>query len=161
MHGFVAACDGDADPYPTAHLTVPSEPMLCFSITGFEPDPDLVTETLGITPTLVRRRGIAGQSKRPSTFNGWWLDAHEDRLVDGAQHSSALNHILGQLRGRIERFATLRDLIKPQSMTIYGGIYVPADEQCGIWLDSGQMQLLASCGIGWGVDLFVMTPASE
>ncbi len=40
-------------------------------------------------------------------------------------------------------------------MTIYGGLYVKPDEQCGIWLNAEQMRVLSTCGIGWGVDVFV------
>jgi hypothetical protein len=46
-------------------------------------------------------------------------------------------------------------------MTIYGGLYVKPGEQCGVWLNNEQMKILASCGIGWGLDLFVDDQSSE
>ena len=129
--------------------------MLCLAITGFDADPDLVTELLQIEPTLVRRKGEVAGSGRAQTFNGWWREANEAPLLDGAQHDGALKVLLGHLRGREDRFAKLREQVRPESVTIYGGLHVPADQQCGIWLDPYGMGLLAACGVGWGLDLFI------
>jgi hypothetical protein len=79
--------------------------MLTLAITGFETDPDRVTEILQITPTTIGRVGDIGRSGRPAAFNGWWLEAHEERLTDGRQHSAALATIVGRLQGKEESFA--------------------------------------------------------
>ena len=128
--------------------------MLTLAVTGFVADPDLVTEILGFRPTSIGRKGEPTRAGKPRTFNGWWHDAEPRRLVDGVQHDDALTTILSLLRGREERFARLQTELQPKEMTIYGGLYVPADGQCGIWLDPDQMQLLAACQIGWGLDVF-------
>lgn len=128
--------------------------MLTLAITGFDADPDLVTEMLGFEPTFVGRKGEPSQTGKPRTFNGWWYEAEDQRLVDGGQHDAALARILAQLRGRKDRFAKLWKSLQPKQVTIYGGLYVPADRQCGVSLEPDQMQLLAACGIGWGLDVF-------
>lgn len=129
--------------------------MLALAITGFDTDPTVVTETLGISPTRTACKGELGASGRPQTLNGWWFDAHADPLSDGADHARALSSILEQIRGREQQFAALRENFGPVQVTIYGGIHHAADEQCGLWLDPDDMRLLADCGVGWGVDLFV------
>jgi len=128
--------------------------MLCLAITGFECDPDRVTDLLKIAPTEVARRGTLSRSGRLRTFNGWWLEAHADRVTNGGQHNTALEQLLSHLREASERFRELREMVKPTSIMVYGGLYHKPDEQCGVWLDPGQMHVLASCGIGWGLDLF-------
>ena len=128
--------------------------MLTLAITGFDADPDLITETLGFEPTSVGRKGEPSQSGKPRTFNGWWHDVEPERLIDAGQHADAMIRMLAQLHGREDRFARLRDVVGPEIVTIYGGLYVPVDRQCGVSLEPDQMQLLAACGIGWGLDLF-------
>ena len=128
--------------------------MLTLAITRFDADPDVVTETVGFEPTSVARKGDPSRSGKLLTFNGWWHEADGQRLVDGKQHDDALARILALLRGREDRFARLRMSVQPKHVTIYGGLHVPRNEQCGIWLDPGQMQILAACGVGWGLDLF-------
>ncbi|WP_374943205.1 DUF4279 domain-containing protein [Sphingomonas sp.] len=128
--------------------------MLTLSITGFDADPDLVTKTVGFEPTAVGRKGELSPSGKPRTFNGRWHEAESQRLVDGKQHDEALALILVRLKGREDQFARLRTLVQPKQVTIYGGLYVPSDAQCGVWLEPDQMQLLAACGVGWGLDLF-------
>jgi hypothetical protein len=129
--------------------------MLTLAITGFDVDPDRVTDLLQLTPTEVGRKEIPGRSGRPKSFNGWWLEAHEDRLNQGSQHETALNRILVQLRGKENLFAQLREAFAPKNIAIYGGLYLRPTEQCGVWLEPDQMRLLADCGIGWGLDLFI------
>jgi hypothetical protein len=128
--------------------------MLTLAITGFDADPNAVTEALGIEPTTIGRKGEPSPSGRPRTFNGWWHEAEEQPLVDGKQHDDAMGRILVLIQGREDRFATLRTSIQPKQVSIYGGLYVPSDRQCGVWLEPDQMQLLAACGVGWGLDLF-------
>jgi hypothetical protein len=129
--------------------------MLSLCISGFEADPDEVTLILGITPTSVGRMGEPNKSGRARTFNGWWLETHETRLTDGAAHDSALNAIVALLRGKADRFNRLRQALKPTQISIYGGLHHLPEQQCGVWLDPGQMQVLAECGLGWGLDVFV------
>ena len=74
--------------------------MLSFGISGFDADPDRVTEILGLAPTDIGRKGEVSRSGRKRTFNGWWLDAHEERLTGGADHHHALNKLLSALQGR-------------------------------------------------------------
>jgi len=59
-----------------------------------------------------------------------------------------------QLRGKEAAFAEVRARIRPESITVYGGVHHDG-EQCGIWLEPEQMAALASCGIGWGVDVLL------
>ena len=129
--------------------------MLCLSITGFETDPDRVTDILELMPTDVARIGDVGRSGRTRRFNGWWLDVHPARLTDGGMHDNALNELLRLVKGREDKFSTLRETIRPNKIAIYGGLYHGPDEQCGIWLDAEQMSLLASLKIEWGLDLFL------
>lgn len=134
--------------------------MLCLAITGFEADPDLVSELVDLTPTSVARRGTPTRGGRTYQFNGWWLEAHEDAITGGAQHHAGIDALVAQLRSRVDRFATLRDRLSPKSVTIYGGLYVSPNAQCGLWLEPHQMRVLAACGIGWGLDLFVDASSS-
>lgn len=128
--------------------------MLVLCITGFDVDPTIVTRTIGFEPTSVGRIGEPSPSGRPRTFNGWWYEAESQRLAGGEQHDDALVRILGTLKGREDRFAELRETIRPKQVAVYGGLYVPSDAQCGVWLGPDQMMLLAACGVGWGLDLF-------
>jgi hypothetical protein len=129
---------------------------LTLCITGFEADPDRVTGILGIVPTRVGRKGDLNPAGRPKPrpFNGWWYGAPEELLDDRIGHPLALDHILERLRGRADRFAALREQIRPEQVSIYGGLHLPAGDQCGVWLDPNQMRLLAECGIGWGLDFY-------
>ena len=128
--------------------------LLALCITGFDADPDRVTDILEIEPTRVARKGELSKSGRVNTFNGWWLEGTGNRLAGGEEHASVLTQILHRLNGREEKFALLRKQIQPKSVTIYGGIYVHADTQCGVFLDPPDMRLLADCGIGWGLEVF-------
>ena len=127
--------------------------MLTLAITGFDADPDFVTNTVGFAPTSIGRKGEPSRNGKPRSFNGWWHNAEVERLRDGKQHEGALVRILALLRGREDNFARLRSAVQPKQVTIYGGLYVPFDKQCGLWLEPEQMQLLAACGVGWGLDL--------
>jgi hypothetical protein len=129
--------------------------MLTLAITDFEADPDRVSEILQIGPTNVTRIGDISRSGRSAEFNGWWLEAHGERLVDGAQHAAALTIIIEHLRGKEENFALLRQHVRPESVNVYGGLYLSAEEQSGVWLAPAEMQVLAACGVGWGLDLLV------
>lgn len=135
--------------------------MLTLAITGFDDDPDRVSAVLGLTPTAVGRRGEPTRNGRPRAINGWWLGVHEDRLTDGGQHDAALNELLLLLKGKEQQFAKLRATLKPASVSVYGGLYHRAGQQCGVWLEPEQMQVLASCGVGWGLDVFSGEPAED
>jgi len=129
--------------------------MLTLAITGFAADPDRVTDLLEIKPTAVARKGIVSlPSKRAKEFNGWWREAHPQRLTSGGEHDEGLSSIIDLLRGREQHFARLRDEVQPQAVGIYGGLYLRPDEQCGVWLDPAQMRVLADCQVEWGLDLF-------
>jgi hypothetical protein len=129
--------------------------MLTLAITGFHSDPAKVTDILGIEPTAVGHKGIETlPSKRPKHFNGWWREAHPDRLTSGMRHDAGLSALVDLLRGREECFARLREEVRPEAVGIYGGFYVPPDQQSGIWLDPEQMRVLAACEVEWGLDLF-------
>jgi hypothetical protein len=128
--------------------------MLTLAITGFEADPCHVTDILGIEPTAVGRKGEPSRTGKPRPFNGWWHDVEPARLVSAGQHADAMARLTELIRGREPRFAQLREAIQPTQVEIYGGLYVPVDHQCGVFLVPDQMQLLAGCGIGWGLDLF-------
>ena len=132
--------------------------MLSLCITGFDGDPDDITSILGINPTSIGRKGEPSPKRRPRTFNGWWLDTHPSRITEGAAHHSGLTAMIRLLDGRAERFARVRAQFNPTQMAIYGGLYPPPDDQCGIWLDPAQMRVLADCGVGWGVDILGEAP---
>lgn len=127
--------------------------MLTFTIAGFDADPDAVSDLLGLVPTSVARRGEVRPSGRPYDFNMWRLELHAAPITDGREHADAIAALIDQLRGREHRFAEMAKTIRPESVSIYGGYYV-SDEQQGVWLDPGQMSVLAACGIGWSLDLF-------
>ena len=129
--------------------------MLWLAITGFDADPERVTELLQIAPTYVAHKGTVSRSGQLHRSNGWWLESSPAKLTDGGSHDTALNLIIERLRDRAERFEKLREEIKPASVRIYGGLYKSLDEQSGVWLDSEQMRVLSACGIGWGLDIFV------
>lgn len=133
--------------------------MLSLTVSEFEADPDRVTELLGIEPTRVSRKGhVGGRSGRPWRRNDWSYEV-EAHLTNSETHDAALNCILRQLHGREERFAALRELIKPRHVIISGGFYIHPDEQCGILLDPDQMRLIAACGVAWGLDFYVRGPS--
>jgi len=129
--------------------------MLSLAITGFDADPERVTELLQITPTHVARKGTFSRSGRPHCSNGWWLESSPAKLTDGGSHDTALNLLIERLRDSAERFERLREEIKPASVIIYSGLHPALDEQSGVWLDPEQMRVLSACGIGWGLDIFV------
>lgn len=129
--------------------------MLTLAITGFDADPARVTQILDIDPTAVAHKGVVSlPGSREKTFNGWWREAHEARLSGGSDHDQALSLIVDLLRGREERFARLRQEVRPKAVGIYGGFYLLQDEQAGVWLDPTQMRVLADCQVEWGLDLF-------
>jgi hypothetical protein len=128
--------------------------MLTLAITRFEADPAKVSEILDLEPTSLVREGEANTSGRPSKFNGWWLEAHPERLDQGLDHERALDTLIDRMRDRQPHFARLREEIRPQILTIYGGFYVLKDSQSGLWLSTDQMFVLASCGVEWGLDFF-------
>lgn len=128
--------------------------MLSLCITGFDADPDEVTAILGLAPTSVGRMGERLRSGRVRDFNGWWLELHAARMIDGSEHHSAIEALLGKLEGREARFAMLRQRLRPKEITVYGAIY-HRGEQCGVWLETHQMAALAACGVGWGLDILL------
>src|SRR6476661_7535712 len=104
--------------------------MLTLAITGFEADPARVTQILEIDPTNVAHKdGINPRNERERTFNGWWREAHAARLSTGGDHDVALSVLIDLLRGREERFARLREEVRPEAVGIYGGFYKVGDEQ--------------------------------
>lgn len=116
-----------------------------------------MTKLLQLEPTSTARRGAPTRAGRAYQFNGWWLEAHEAAVTSGSQQHAALGVLLNHLRGREALFATLREKLKPRQVMIYGGLYLSPEEQSGVWLEPDQMQALATCGVGWGLDLFVAT----
>ena len=128
--------------------------MLTLAITGFEAEPQVVSDAIGLEPTSTAVKGQLGRSGRPSKLNGWWLDVHPDRLNDGASHAQAVSSMVDLLRGKEVAFQRLIVELKPRSITLYGGIYFNTNAQCGLWLDPGDMVVMAACGVGWSVDLF-------
>ncbi|MBN9258424.1 MULTISPECIES: DUF4279 domain-containing protein [unclassified Mesorhizobium] len=129
--------------------------MINLSISDFDADPDRVTAILGIEPTSIVRKGDPMRSGLPRQRNGWSLAGPSERLRNGVEHENAVNYLIEQMRGREEAFARLRREVRPKQIAIYGGFYQPYDEQCGIWLEPLAMRVLADCGVGWGLDLFV------
>lgn len=128
--------------------------MLALGITGFDGDPQIVTDILNIQPTSVVRAGDVTRSGRVAKFNGWWLEARADRLTGGADHDAAVKVLVSAVRGRAKAFQSLRERVAPKEVTLYGGLYHQGDSQCGIWLDAEDMLCLGGCGIAWGLDLF-------
>ncbi|HEY6518741.1 MAG TPA: DUF4279 domain-containing protein [Roseiarcus sp.] len=135
--------------------------MLCLAITGFDADPERVSELLNLQPTYAARKGMASGSGRAHRSNGWWLDAHCAELTNGGTHGTALNLLIERLRDSAQRFQRLREEVKPESVTIYGGFYHTPGEQSGVWLDPDQMRVLSDCEIGWGLDIFVNEDGPE
>lgn len=135
--------------------------MISLSIADFDADPDIVSAILGLQPTRIVRKGDPMRNGWPRKTNGWSLDGPQERLRSGAEHEDAVNYLIEQMRGREEAFARLRQEVRPKQITIYGGFYHPYDEQCGIWLEPSAMRVLADCGVGWGVDVFVEDDAGR
>jgi hypothetical protein len=128
--------------------------MLTLTITGFDGDPQIVSDILDIEPTCVVRAGDLMRSGRVATCNGWWLEAGADRLASGADHDDAVKSLVRAVRGRAQAFQSLRERVRPKQITLYGGLYHQGDSQCGIWLDAEDMRCLGECGIAWGLDVF-------
>lgn len=135
--------------------------MISLSISHFDADPDRVTAILGIKPTSVTRKGERMRHGMPRKTNGWSLEAPFERLRYGSEHEDALNYLLARMEGRQEAFARLRQEVQPKQITIFGAFYQPYDEQCGIWLEPSAMRILADCGVGWGLDLYVEDTISQ
>jgi hypothetical protein len=87
--------------------------MLCLAITDFAVDPDRVTDLLRIVPTTVARKGTHARSGRPHQSNGWWLEARNAEVLDGGSYNEALNRLIEQLSESADRFATLREVLRP------------------------------------------------
>jgi hypothetical protein len=126
--------------------------MYFISIAGFDADPDLVTEILGIEPTWVARKGDALNNGQLRKTNQWRFATRSDPLEGGADHEDALKVLTRLLSGREAAFAELRTRTKPHSIEIWGDLNVD-DMQSKIWLHPSSMKLLAACGITWGLDL--------
>lgn len=135
--------------------------MISLSIADFDEEPDRVTAILGLEPTRIVRKGDPMRNGWPCKKNGWSLNGPQERLRSGTEHEDAVNSMIEQMRGREEAFARLRQEVRPKQITIYGGFYKPYDEQCGIWLESSAMRVLADCGVGWSIDLFVEDDAAR
>ena len=129
--------------------------MFGLSINRFDADPQAVTDILELQPTSVARKGeIRAESGKPYRVNTWRLEAHPEQLFGGVEHEAGLAAMIDQIRGRESRFARLRQEVRPELISLYGGLYARHDQQCGIWLDPDHMRVLASCQIGWGLDIF-------
>jgi hypothetical protein len=135
--------------------------MIALSIVDFDADPDRVSAILGLEPTSVVRRGDPMRNGSPHRTSLWSLEAPQQTLRNGVEHEAAVNYLIERMQGREEAFARLRQEVRPREMSIYGGFYQRYDEQCGIWLDPFAMRVLADCGVGWGLDLFVEDAAFE
>ncbi len=129
--------------------------MITLTIDDFDADPDRVTAILGLKPSRIVRMGDAAGNGRLYKKNGWRLDGPIETLRSGTEHENAVEYLIERIRGREIAFAQLRREVKPKQITIYGGLYHRNDEQCGIWLEPSAMRVLAECGIGWGLDVFV------
>jgi hypothetical protein len=143
---------------PNEQLYEPADPrhssfMLSLIVTGFDAEPEVVTEILQIEPTSVRRKGDVGKKGKPSRSSGWHFDVHPGRLTDGQQHEDALAKLMARLRDREVHFTRLHSEVRPSDVGIYGGMYVPANGQCGIWLMPDDMMTLARCGLAWDMHL--------
>ncbi|ESW65578.1 DUF4279 domain-containing protein [Mesorhizobium sp. C280B] len=135
--------------------------MISLSIVDFDADPEGVTAILSLEPTRIVRKGDPMRNGSPRKKNGWSLDGPRQRLRSGAEHENAVNYLIEQMRGREEAFARLRQEVRPKQITIYGGFYQPYHGQCGIWLEPSAMRVLADCGVGWSLDLFVEDEAHQ
>ncbi|MBC7167112.1 DUF4279 domain-containing protein [Phenylobacterium sp.] len=130
--------------------------MLCLAITGFDVSPQRVTEILGIEPTSAHSAGDALCSGRSARTSAWHLTLSESQsITTGDQHHDLLQQLLAHLTDKQQNFATLHEQAKPKEVTIDGGLHVSRDEPSGIWLEPEQMEILAACGIGWSLDVFV------
>ena len=87
--------------------------------------------------------------------NVWALDVFPGKLTDGGEHEAALCRLFALIEPRYDAFIRLHQEMQGVEITISGGLYVARNSQCGIWLEPEQMDLLARCGIGWGLNLFV------
>jgi hypothetical protein len=139
---------GHADPPHSAS-------MLSLIVMGFDAEPEVVTDILKLEPTSVRRKGDVGRTGRPSGSNGWYFDVHPGRLADGKQHEDALALLILHLRDRELHFTRLRSEVRPGDVGVYGGMYVPSNGQCCIWLMPDEMMTLARCGVAWDMHLSV------
>lgn len=129
--------------------------MLTLAITRFDVMPQLVSDILQLEPTSTAIKGQLGKSGRPYSSNCWWLEVHPERLINGSDHAQAISVMTNLLRGKEGAFHRLVEEVKPESVTLYGGIYITAESQNGLWLEASEMAILAACGIGWGVDIFI------
>lgn len=128
--------------------------MFTLMITGFDADPQTVTDLIGLEPSSTAIKGQTSESGREHRFNGWWLEAHPERLEDGAGHAQAVSMMVHHLRGREAAFQRLKQEVRPDQITLYGAVYFNREGQCGLWLDASDMGVLAACGVDWGLDLF-------
>ena len=122
-------------------------------VARFEADPDDVTNILGINPTSVVRKGDLLPSGGASRINSWASEAGLERLTNGSDHENALRQILSLLEGRTDRFARLRDEVRPQRIVVWGDLRIGSEVEA-LWLDPDQMKLLSECEVGWGCDVF-------
>ena len=90
--------------------------------------------------------------------NFWVLEVYPRPLHGGVDHEDALRHALDLLRSRQQHFERLREEVRPKDVSLHGGLYLRADEQCGIWLEPDQMRVLVDCQVGWGLDLAIADP---
>jgi hypothetical protein len=127
--------------------------MFTLMITGFDADPQTVTDLIGLEPSSIAIKGQTSKSGREHRSNGWWFEAHQERLGDGAGHAQAISKIVAHLRGREEAFQRLKQEVRPDQVTLYGALYFNPERQCGLWLDASDMEVLAACGVDWGLDL--------
>jgi uncharacterized protein DUF4279 len=127
--------------------------MLCLMITGFDGEPSRISEILGLTPTQVSIVGQPSPGGRRHRKSGWHLTL-EAPIRSGEEHQRLLDELLSQISRRQKQFAAMRAEMKPETVSIYGGLHFTPDEQTGLWLTQDQMRVLVECGIEWGLDIF-------
>lgn len=130
--------------------------MLGLFINGFEVDPSRITEILGVEPTYTSRAGEPSRTGRPHRKSQWRLSV-DDQMDTYEDHERFLDILLSRIAGRGARFATMRELVRPESVHISGGLYVDLELQNAIGLTVEQMATLVECGIEWGVDIYDRT----
>ena len=81
--------------------------MFTLMITGFDADPQNVTDLIGLKPSSTAIKSEMSASGHIHKANGWWLEAHPDRLKDGVDHAEGISVIVNQLRGREAAFERL------------------------------------------------------
>jgi hypothetical protein len=131
---------------------------LSLTVARFSASPHRVTAILGLEPTSVRTEGGPLKSGRPSPINAWELQLSSATVKSGNDHQVAIQMLMQLLTGREAAFRQVQHELAPERFLIVGEIELPSAAnrgEHGLWLDAPEMELLARCGLGWGVDLNV------